>query len=414
MGIRRFKKGCWALFIVIAVFSSASLAAAAQLVSMGHLEVLGAYSEIIKGDNNTGTELSGFFSPVIKFNDTLFLIPLYSADLQRVEQYLPEEGGNILYNTYFVNNFNLALRKEFTPGWFVKFGPLGTWNFVRETHSDKWGRGLYDYRDAGFSAEIKHRVAKEEAVTIYLGAFEYYRRQYPNFATLISATTVTPPERREKDFDGYKETLRLEQTFAGGQRWYAQGYFLDKRFLDKHLVLEDGTLDTGRHRADYEITCDAGFSSPLPCEKISVFLDNSYTHNVSNMDYYDSRNTLTLADDVYTSHYFSYDSYTVSPALEFAQPMGEKKILKLRLGYSYLHRAYAERKSQDRESNYLAKDQVDTQNTYFATLSFPLTRHFSWITRYSFTHADSNQEYEQFYRYKYNTYQIKSGIALDF
>ncbi|MGE5280492.1 MAG: hypothetical protein ACM3L6_07110 [Deltaproteobacteria bacterium] len=392
----------------------ASAAHAAELITLGHADLLGAYSEIVNGDHDLGFDLSGYFSPTVKFNDTLFLIPLYSVQFNRVEQYLPEEEGNVFYNTYLVENFNLALRKEFRPDWFVTLKALGTWNFVHESHEEVWGRGLYDYRDAGVAVELKHTVKKDEMIALYLGAVEYYRRQYPNFATLISSASVTPPERREKDYDGYKLRLRAEAATPDGLRGYLEGRYLYKAFLDKHLVLEDGTLDTRKQRQDHEIDLEGGFSAPLPWDGFAVCLDSSYTHNFSDLGYYDSRNTVILTDDVYTPRYFGYDSFDVTPAVEYRRPVGEQKVLRLRLGYGYMHRYYSHRRSQDAAGNYLAQEQSDRQHEYFALLYIPLTKQIGFVTKYSWITARSNQKYEAYYRYNYDSYSIKSGISWDF
>jgi hypothetical protein len=400
--------------ILASFFLGASSARAAELLPLGHAELLRSYSEIRKGSNNSGFDLSGYYSPIIKFNDTLFLIPLYSVKFQEVAQYLPQEEGNVFFNTYLVHNFDLCLRKEFKPGWFLKFGPLGTWNFTRETHEDNWGTGLYDYRDAGFITEIKRQTTREDVVSVYLAAFEYYRRQYPNFATLITSTTVTPPERREKDYDGYKWKLRAEGASADGLRWYAEGHLLNKYFLDKHQVLEDGSLDLGSHRQDYEISMNAGLTHPLPWNGFSVFLDGDATTDQSHAGYYDSRNTLSLADDVFTKRYYAYNSFSIGPAFEYAYPIAKEKILRLRLGYHCLYRAYTHRKSQDISGNYLNDNEADTEQEYSALLSFPLTPKIKWVIRYSFLHALSTQKYEEYYRYNYDSYQIKTGIDFDF
>ncbi len=389
----------------------------AELVQLGHVELYTAYSEIKGGADDLGTDLSGYYSPAIKFDDTLFLIPLYSVHFNRVEQFMPEEEGNVFYNTYMVHDLNLALRKEFKPGWFWKIGALGTWNFVKASHEEKWGRGLYDYQDAGAGAEIKHQVRKEEAVATYLAAFEYYRRQYPNFATLISIATVVPPERREKDYDAYKVKFRAEGVNAGGLRGYLESRTTYKLFLDKHLIREDGTLDLGEQRTDYMIELDGGFSTPiaLPWEGFSFSFDTNYTHNFSDLAFYDDRNTVPPNDDVYTPRYYGYDSFTVTPALEYRRALGDEKILRFRLGCGYMHRTYSHRKAQIAVSGtYMSKEQRDREYEYFALLSIPILKKLSWVTKYSWVTARSNQKFETYYRYNYDYQSIKSGISWDF
>src|SRR5437870_1531891 len=89
---------------------------AAQILQIGHLELLGAYSQIKKGNSDVGEDLKAFWAPVIKLSDTYSIIPLIDIHLERVAQFLPQEEGNRFNNTYFTNNFSLASRKEFLPG----------------------------------------------------------------------------------------------------------------------------------------------------------------------------------------------------------------------------------------------------------------------------------------------------------
>jgi len=391
----------------------------AELVQLGHVELYTAYSEIKGGEDDLGTDLSGYYSPSIKFDDTLFLIPLYSIQFHRVEQFLPQEEGNVFYNTYMVHDLNLALRKEFKPGWFFKIGALGTWNIVRESDEESWSEGLYDYQDAGGVLEVKRQVRKEEAVSMYLAAVEYYRRQYPNFRTLISAATVVPPERREKDYDAYKVKLRAESANADGLRGYLEGRYTHKFFVDKHLVRSDGTLNGSKKRKDYLVELDTGFSTPLPLpfelEGFSLYFDTNYTHNFSNLAFYDDRTTVPLGDDVYTPRYYGYDSFTVTPAVEYRRALDEEKILRFRVGYGYMHRYYSHRKAQRAVSGaYSSKEQSDRQYEYFALLSVPIRKGLAWVTKYSWITARSNQKFETFYRYNYDYQSIKSGISWDF
>jgi len=403
------------LFFVLCCCAPA--APAAELIQLGHVDLYAAYSETKGGEDDFGFDLSGYYSPTIKFDDTLFLIPLYSTEFNRVEQFLPQEEGNVFYNTYMVHNIHLALRKEFKPGWFWKIGALGTWNFVKASDEENWSKGLYDYQDAGFMAEIKHQVRKEDAVNTYLTAFEYYRRQYPNFATLISSVSVTPAERREKDYDAYKLKLRAEGVNADGLRGYLEGRTTYKLFLDKHLVNEDGTLDMRDQRTDYMIELDGGVAAPIPFlwEGFSLSFDTTYTHNFSNLGYYDNLNSAPLGDDVFTPRYFGYDSFRVTPAIEYKRALGEEKIFRFRLGYGYMHRYYSHRKAQIAVSGtYTSKEQSDREYEYFALLTIPIMKQLSWVTKYSWITARSNQKFETFYRYNYDYQSVKSGISWDF
>jgi hypothetical protein len=391
-------------------------ALSAELIQMGHLEALGTYTEIKNGERDRGVDASGFYSPIVALNPTLVLIPLYDFHYNAYPQYLPQDEGNAFYNTYLVNNLHVALRKEFQPGWFLKFTGLGTWNLMKETPDDKWTKGLYDYYDVGGNIELRRIVRPDEMTEQSSSlAFQYYRRTYPNFQTLVSSTTVTPPEVNEKDYDGLRLTARFETNVPGVSRWYAEPYVEDKLYIDKHLVNEDGTLSPDKMRVDLEAGLNVGaVYVPQKLSRFSFSVDGNYSFNNSNMDYYDSRNSISLSDDVFTPDYYNYNSFDLQPSLEYAHPFGEGKAIRLRVGYSALYRLYASRKALSIAGDYTDHEQRDWEQSYFAAVNIPFTKTFSWITNYSYTHVTSNQKFEDYYRYNYDSYQIKSGVSLDF
>jgi hypothetical protein len=404
-----------ALAFIALLACSWQQAAAVELINMGHLDVSGTYSEIKDGSHDRGVDAAGFYSPVLKVNNTFCLIPLFDFRYSAYPQYLPQDEGRSFYNTYLVNNFHLAARKEFNPGWFFKLTALTTWSLMQETPNATWGKGLYDYYDVGANAEIRHLVKEEDAVKNYSGSVQYYRRTYPNFQTLISSTSVTPPEVNEKDYDGIRYLARMETAHPGVSRWYVEPYIENKFYVDKHLVADDGTLSPDEMRFDYEFGLNAGTAyTPKALQRITFSLDGNYTFNKSTMDYYDSRNTLALSDDVFTPDYYNYTSINARPSIEYAHPFGREKAIRLRLGYDLLYRMYSNRKALTAAGAYTDHEQIDREQSYSATLNVPVTKALSWVTNYTYTHVSSNQEFEDFYRYRYDSYVVKSGFSLDF
>lgn len=388
---------------------------AVDVVSLGYLEATGTYTDIFDSDDDYGSDISAFYSPVLKFSETLYLIPLLDVHFNSYPQYLPQDEGSSYYNTYFVTNIHLGLRKEFKPGWFFKVTALGTRNIMKETPSDNWGDGLYDYTDIGFSNELRRIIKDEESEKNYVASFQYYKRKYANFATLISSTTVTPPEIREKDYNALKYLVRADSAYAGRGGWHWEPYLFQKFYSDKHTVKEDGTLDLNDDRVDYEFGVNFGGTYLLPkFQRIALALDNTYVFNNSNMSYYDSRNTLSLTDDVFTKDYYDYQSASISPSFEYTHPVGEGKNLRLRLGYSFLYRWYGDRKAQDVAGDYTGDEQHDRQHTYSAVLRIPIVKGIDSVTDYSFTHVNSNQKFEDYYRYSVASYTIRSGFSLSF
>jgi len=401
---------CAFLFCVVGFFPSLE---AAEFQPFGHLELLQAYSGVKRGNSVLGYDINGYYCPTVKFNNSLYLIPVYSVQYEKIRQYLPEEQGYHLANIYLVHNLSVALRKEFRPGWFVKLTVLGTWNYLKETRDEAWAKGLYDYRDAGGAIDLRHKVKESTRQEDYTAGVEWYRRVYPNYFTLLSTASPTAPERREKDYLGYKYRLGFERANADGSEVYLKPYLLIKYFTDKYLVQEDGVLDPSKRRRDYVISLDCGGKLPLT-ENISFLLDNNYTFNRSNLGYYDSRDTTALSDDVYTKHYYTCHEYTLGPALEYQYSLDEEKQVKVKIGYSFLDRFYPERKVQTEDSTYSNKKERDSEHAATAQFSWPLTKNIDALARYSYTWARSNYNYQQYYRYRYDSYRIEAGLAVDF
>jgi hypothetical protein len=410
-------RNVFVLFFFTALMAGISfpVMAAVEVVSLGYLEATGTYTNINESDDDYGSDVTAFYSPVLKFSDTFFIIPLLDVHFNSYPQYLPQDEGNSFYNTYFVTNIHLAMRKEFKPGWFSKITAIGTRNSMKETPEDNWGDGLYDYTDIGFNKELRHIIKDETSEKSYAASFQYYKRKYPNFATLISTTTVTPPEIREKDYNGFKYLARAEHYYFGRGGWHTEPYLLHKAYSDKHTVKEDGTLDLGEDRRDYEFGFNfGGVYLPQKFQGVNFSLDNSYVYNKSNMSYYDTRNTLSLTDDVFTEDYYDYQSFSVSPGFEYVHPVAEEKEIKFRLGYGFLYRLYGGRKAQDSAGNYKSDEQNDREHTYSAGLRIPMTKSADFVTDYAYTHVLSNQKYEDFYRYTIASYTIKTGISWSF
>jgi len=408
-------KSCWTSLLTALVIMVPIEAGAVELIQLGQVEALGTYTSIKDSEDDYGADTSAFYSPVLKFNDTFCLIPLVDVHFNSYPQYLPQEEGNSFYNTYLVTNLHIAARKEYKPGWFIKLTPLATWNIMKETPDDDWGDGLYDYTDYGVEAELRHIISGASSEQHYSSAFEYYKRTYPNFTTLISSTTVTPPEVHEKDYHGLKYSARAERNYTNLGGWYFEPYLLQKLYSDKHTVNDDGTLDLNEDRHDYEVGLNFGGTYlPRNLSRFQLSLDNDYVINNSNMSYYDTRNTLGLGDDVFTDKYYDYQSFSIAPGVEYAHPIGNEKSIRLRLGYDYTVRWYSDRKAQFSNGDYRSQDQHDQEHTYSAILRIPLIKSVDFVVNYALNHVDSNQKFEDFYRYSFDSYSIKTGISWRF
>ncbi len=393
-----------------------SFAAEKKIIPTGRFQALGAYSDTNKGSGLWGYNFSGSYAPAVKLNDTQYLIPLYSGIYERMRQYVTQEEGGRMYNTWQLHNASVALRTRHSKEWISRFAGITTWNLLKETQDEEFGKGLYDYRDFGFSFDLRQSLPITESQQHgYAWGFQYFRRTYPNYKSLISLAVTTPPETDEKDFDGIKLSWGFDEISKKGLSWDIRPSLLLKFFTDKKLVNDDGTLDADDKRRDYVLANDLDFDVPiLGSDRWVLSADSNLTYNHSNLDYYDSRGTLILNDDVFTKNYYTYLSVSTYPYITYYHPIGKDKKFALRGGYSFLYRHYPRRKVREENEAYTDSKEHDMEHAVHVSGSYPITKELSWVTYFDYTWARSNQKYEQYYWYTYNVYQVQSGISIEF
>lgn len=406
------------MVILIAILSLPSqflYAAQKQIIPIGSFQALGSFSDTDKGTNLWGYNFSGSYAPSVKLNDTQYLIPLYNGSYKRMRQYITQEEGGRFYNTTQIHNLSAALRSQHSDEWVSRITGLATWNFLKETRDESFGKGLYDYRDFGAVFDLRQTLTVDETKQHnYSWGTQYFRRTYPNFKSLISLATVTAPETDEKNFDGIKFSFGVEENVVQGISWEFKPALLLKYFTDKKLIGDDGVLKTGDKRKDYVLSGDLNSDWPFKEGRWVLSADNSISYTHSNLDFYDSRDTLTLSDDVFTKNYYTYFSAFTYPYITYYHPIAKDKKFALRGGYSFLLRDYPGRKVQESSGAYTSTKQQDKEHAVHLSSSYPITKELSWVTYFDYSWVKSNQKYEKFYLYTYNVYQIQTGISIEF
>lgn len=379
-----------------------------RIIPIGSFQALGSYSDTNKGTGLWGYNISGSYAPSIRLNDTQFLIPLYNGTYKRMRQYVTQDEGGRMYNTWQIHNASVALRTQHSEEWISRITGLATWNLVTETRDESFGEGLYDYRDFGGSFDLRQNLAIDETKQRdYSWGIQYFRRIYPNFKSLISLATVTAPETDEKDFDGIKFSSGVEENVTQGISWELKPSLLLKYFIDKKLIGDDGVLKTGKERRDYIISGDLNSDWPFKKGRWVLSADSSISYNNSNLDFYDSRGTLTLSDDIFTEDYYDYLSVVTYPYITYYHPLDKERRFALRAGYSFLLRDYPGRKVQESSGAYTSADQRDKEHSVHLASSYPITKEMSWVSYFDYSWVKSNQKYEMYYLYTYNVYQSR-------
>jgi hypothetical protein len=374
-------------------------------------EFLGGYSEIESKDG-TGSILSRWMaSPNWKLNDKLFWINVYDGSYNRQSQVVTQdEGGQQVQSTQH-HSISSALRFNVNESWSLRPLFFADWVFVNETEDEDFGDGLYDYRDIGGGIESAWTLQKTKTRLDELRAgFRFFDREYPNFQSLSFLFDPNgSPEVNEKDFAGYKWNLSFDSQTRENCAWGVEAIFLYKDYDDKRTIDENGIrLDDTRQ--DYLQYLNAYFSRPLNSQW-RWRVDGQFIFNTSNLDYYDTHNTISLVDDNFIKNYYDYFAFLVRPSLTYTHAVAKDKDMSLSFGYTFYALHYPGRKAQDAGGIYGGEDQQDFAHTFSARFSYPITKEFSWVASASYTVAESNQDFEEFYLYSYNLWSALTGIS---
>ena len=379
------------------------------------LEAYGTYSQPNSGGEVWGAIVSGSMAPVIKCSDELYIIPLYDGYFKRQKFFAHVEEGARAYDEIQHHDLSLSVKQTIAGKVTVRPSVFCGWDLNSETEDEDWGEGLYDYRELGSGLDLDYTLYKApDGQVILTGGCEWYNRHYPNYNTLISLATVTAPEEDEKDFNAVEVSTGWKYSDLENLSVDLEYTLLMKFFTDKKIIDADGVLeDEERNEFRNSVNLDASYA-PSPGRGFLYSLSSGISHNTSNQNFYDSRSTAVLTDDVFTSDYFDYFSFEVNPSVSYIFKSGEKTVVIVSGGYDLLIRQYTGRKAQLMGGVYSDADQRDYNHLLEAKAEIPIDEHISWISSYDYTISDSNTDYEEFYDYNYTMHRVLTGISLTY
>jgi len=384
-----------------------------KIIPIIDISALGTYSKVSSSDDIGGAHVYGTISPVFRLDKSNYIIPLYYGSYNRERQIVVEEEGGRVYNELMDHSVTLEYKHLLNERLVIKLDGLMRLHYVKEEGYD-WSDGLYDYQDFGGAAKIEYKLSntKTNRSSIIFGG-EYYHREYPNYQSLISLATVTAPETDEKDYHGYRPTVTYKYKGRGfGCRLlYSPLYkdFDDKKVIDSNGILADKEREDWFHYGRLSL-------SYLPQES-SLMYGLTLTGIIidSNQNYYDSRGTVSLSDDVFTDNYYSFQSLNINPKITYIQRLENKKTpATYTLGYSYQIRDYEDRKAQFADGTYTQDTQLDETHSASLQAVYPLTDNISAIATGKYTKGLSNMKYQTYYRYKYDSYYAGAGIRIKY
>jgi hypothetical protein len=378
-------------------------------------ELLGGYSEVAGRDGEFSSIDSWLFSPTVRLNDDLYWINLYNGDYNRSAQVVAQDEGGRQTETTQSHHIATSLKYEVSESWSLRPMFFADWNFVNETEDEDFGEGLYDYDDIGGGIESVWNWAPAQGREneTRLG-FRYLSREYPNYQSLLSLFDPNGAvETDEKDLDGYKTNLGFNSRSKDSWSWGLEGIFFYKDYTDKKTINLNGIRNPGETREDFVEYVNASASHPVGPDW-TFGLEGQFVYSDSNLDFYDTHNTLGLADDDFIEDHFDYYSFLVRPSFTYSRQWDKDRRFIFRVDYAFYALQYPDRLAQNATGVYLDEEQHDTTHTVSAKVSVPLTGNISWVTYGSYLTADSNQKFEAFYLYDYDLWTTVTGFSFKY
>lgn len=378
-------------------------------------EALFGYSDIagdIDGDFSTSEKWLS--SLAVKLNEQDQLIALYNGSFRRDNIFIRQDEGNQQSNQLLNHNFSAAYKKAVNSDFVFK--PIIFYDlvFVKETADESIGDGLYDYEDFGGGFENTHlfrRDGQQPSKLTY--GFSIFHREYPNYRSLEALSSRQPLEDHEKDFLGYKADTSYRSIW-----WYdtvatVSGLVLLKDYDDK-LTIDSNGLREGGERRDYYYEVTGSVVKPLN-ETVNVGFLATWKQNFSNLDFYDTRNSLTLTDDRFFEKYYDYGAYRLSPFVTFTGPkfFAQAEPSTLQLSYAFEKTKYKGRVAQNVSGNLLSEDERDLDHTISALFTLPMNARWSWLLAGNYEKQTSNQEFERTFLYSYESWSVLSGFRFE-
>lgn len=382
------------------------------------LQVLGGQNFYSGQRNSLSANFTGIVAPAMKFNDKWALLPSYHSVYSGTQQVLDVVGAGTLFQSQWDNR--LGMRAVYTPDgsqWRFKPSLSAKSEFLQQSKDEQLGSGLFDYLmfGAGFDAEYVYR----DPFSVKLGV-NYFQTHFRNYTTLESriATQFQGQSLARElvgdhilDTKNFLFTASIEAPLA--ERLIIEGFssFMYGRFPQQRLVAPSGDLSSPLRE---DVTTSLGASFKMPAElnsdlRLLGTLDFTGAYTSSNQNSFDATQTRFIP------YYYNFGQVSVAPGVRFV--LGPvKQATVVGLSATYWYRRYPYRNTQDPGSGAYQDGTSTHMHNWMlnATATYPMAPHFSLVFNVQHGRAQSNQSFQQFYRYNYTTTNYLFGFSYDY
>jgi hypothetical protein len=370
------------------------------------------------GGSLSGSSLNGLLAPAYMVDDTTFLILMYDGHYYKRREMFSDDVGARQRDEFQQHTIEPMLRKDFGERSRYSITPsvFWTWTYNKDVDTSGWDDGLYNYRDvgAGLDFDMRYfdmRYAFGEDGKLSLGA-EYYEREYPNFASLISITGLdtaagVATERWEKDYTGYIGRAGYSWVKPLGFSWETEYSLLYKDLDDKKVVNSNGVMTSEEEEA-YVHSLDLNFWHTLDIDGgLRLGLDLNGTIYDSNQNFWDERIQGLFSPQKYTSDYYDSFSYRISPNISYTFALLP---LTPSISYTYQRTDYSDRQAKYFNGDYSSSDMYEETQEIKGSLRYDFTDNWSVKGQWQTIVSRSNEQDERVYRYDYQIDIFAIGV----
>lgn len=391
----------------------------AKWILLANADLRGGWTTVKEGKGARGLSGSAMVLPALQLpGKGGVIIPIYGFN-GTVSDRVVEEA--ILFESRQLHMASVGYKRTISGDLEGRISGDGAWAFTKETRDEKFGKGLYDYRDFGGRASLSWNLKRDGKAEPVTGGFKYFRRGYPNFKSLASenqqfllainpaaATALGDKEKNPKDFTGYELSFGAERWLLDSLKGKLDYILAIRSYSDRYLRTDQGEI-ADKKRSDamhrVETRFDWGGVSFLP---LWTAVDCMYFG--SNGSSYDAGQV----EHAYTPNFYQFYTLDWRAGLAYQLPIGEELHPSVSFGVSAGIRNYTDRRAQDAGGVNGDDKQSDTTMAVNLGANYPVTKWLGVVAGASGQKVSSNNKFEQYLKYSYDLLTVTLGLTAQY
>jgi hypothetical protein len=298
--------------------------------------------------------------------------------------------------------------------WRLKPGASYKLTLLKETRDERWGRGLFDERlwTLGLEAELLLREPSSLRASL-----DWFEASHPNYSTLESQAQFQFAGRalarelvgdRALDRRGLRAAVTADLAATERVRVETAASTVWSLYPRQRVVNDAGLFDD-ENRTDFLSSLSAAARMPHEWNadlRALASLELAARFQRSSQNGYDASRGRFL------SRFYDWRELSLTPGARLLiGPARKPVIVDASLGWR--RRDYPNRPPQNGQGVYQGGSLSTTEWTFTGSVTYPIARRFSLVALVERASASSNQRFEQYYRYAYETTNLLAGVRWD-